>query len=336
MTVALGLREAWRLASMKPATGSAIRASKFADGGSKILATLTPAGERGLLVALRPEDSIGATVSEVGAASSAVGAESYPYSDEGADYRGLHIWCRRPELAEAFVGFCEPFIFRCLRGEPVHTAFAVCLEEFRRLLMGARDFEIPAAAIGLLGELKVLSELARLSSDALRYWAYPALERHDFRNGVCAIEVKTTLRSKQAKRVVNISALDQLEPPTGGRLFLTWMRFERDPAGAITLQSLQENIAQHLSARGRDELYARIQSVSDLAPLQSVSFALHERQSYRVADAFPRLTTSRLISGALDTGVGPVAYELDLSAAADFRCGEGEPSVALVSGGQLR
>lgn len=336
MTIAGGLREAWRLASMKPAPGAAIRASRFEGGGGQILATLTPAGECGLLVALRPNDSLSATLSAVGAASSALGAESYPYTDGGVDYRGLHLWCKRPELFEAFVGFCEPFVYRCLCGEQVHTAFAVCLEEFRRLLSGVAVSEIPPALVGLLGELKVLGELARLSNDALRYWTYPSLERHDFRNGACAIEVKTTLRSRQGRRVVSISALDQLEPPAGGALFLAWMRFERDPSGGITLASLLEDVAQHLSGQGRVELQSRVRAVTEAGGLQSVAFALHERQSYRVDEAFPRLTPSRLLAGALDVGVGTVAYELDLSAAADFRCAEGEPNVALVTGGHER
>jgi len=330
MSLATGLRVAWGLIKTKPnATG--LRVLPFEDGG-RIRATVNNGGQEGILITVRAGENILSTVAAIRRSTKAIGAEVYEFSEDGQGAKGLHIWCASGELVEAFIGFCEPFILRIERGEAVGAAFSVCFEEFRRLVAGLNDEPLLPAFAGLLGELLILSELVTLDREALAYWHYPALERHDFRNGLAALEVKTTLRSQQGNPSVTISAFDQLEPPTGGTLHLHWLRLERDVAGAISLDRLLERIAERAAPGSLDELRSRILRHGAITEHRSQAFALQERRSFRVVASFPRLTSSRLTSGELDAGISRVTYQLDLSSAADFECPPDEANQALVSG----
>lgn len=332
MTLAAGIREAWVIGAAKP-IGSGLRATHFEGAGRRIWATVSDNHHRGLLVAVPPEEQLSSSVATIKRTSSALDAEIYRFDEDGRSMRGLHVWCTNSDLLEAFVGFCEPFIVRIHKGEPVEIAFSISFREFKRLLGGSSDLEISTTVIGLLGELAILSELAVLNSEALSFWPYPDLERHDFRNGKAAIEVKTSLRSQSARKIATISALDQLEAPSGGTLYLHWLRLERDPAGTVTVARLVDEIARNLNRFHADELRSRVLSDQRIQAYQFSSFSLYERQTFRVEGAFPKLTPSSLVEGALDPGVGKVTYEVDLSAAAAFRCSSEEANRALVAGG---
>jgi hypothetical protein len=311
--MSIGLRSAWQLVASTP-IGPGLRAAQI-EGHDGIWATVSDKAEHGLLVVVGPSQKLGATVAAVKRAATALGAEIYPFSNNGQPARGLLITCASQELLDAFAGFCEPFVDRCKRGEDVEKAFWICFEEFRRLVALGSDEELPARILGLLGELFVLDEAVNHSVDAIRSWSYPALDRHDFRNGAVAMEVKTTLRSKQSRRVISVNAVDQLEPPDGGALFLHWLAVEHNPSGALSISKLIESISDRLPAIDALSWRSRFTTDADLDAIANRSFSLLAREAYIVDHTFPRLTSSKLVRGALDPGISKVHYELDLSAA---------------------
>lgn len=318
MTMSASLRAAWVVAETAQRKG-ALRAAPIPGVDASIRATATDSGEKGLVVAVRPDESLAAIVRAVARQTESLGAEISRFNDGGRQIRALHVWCKRDDLLEAFAGFCDPFIARCAGGESVEAAFAACLEEFRRLLGGSGPTD-QATVTGLLGELLVLAQLLEITPKAFDWWAFPSLERHDFRNGRIALETKTTLRSEHSGRAVRVTSIDQLDPPRGGALYLHWVRLERDPSGSVTLESLGERIAGVVGPPKADDLWRRIETVAKRDVWNQYRFSVQEQLTFRISPEFPRLSPSRLISASLDPGVARVTYDLDLAFAAKDEC----------------
>lgn len=332
MTLAERLRESWALArGRRPADG--LRAVRMEEGRHPVWATLTDDDHRGILVEVGPDVALRPVLDLVGSDSAALGAAIYSFRDGERPARGLHLWCRMADLVEAFGSFCELLIARIVGGEGLQSALAACLEEFRRLVAGQSRSQLSPGAIGLLGELLVLRELVRRDPVAIDTWAFPVRERHDFRRGTVAFEVKSTLRSDQSRPVIRISAIDQLDPPPGGALFLYWVRFEAVADGDTTLVRVLADIAATLTEEQGREFTALVNREPAAAELLGRSFVVQQQQCYRVTQEFPRLSTSRLTAGRLDPGVGKVTYELDLSVADTFRCRQAEAIAVLLTGG---
>lgn len=332
MSIAADIRQAWGIAAAKP-VGAGLRVITFSGGGDRVRATVTDDGWKGILIEAPPGERLGPTVAAVVRASTALCAEIYAFTEDDRSARGLHLWCTRDDLIEAFVGFCEPFVVRIREGEGLGEAFAACFEEFRSLIAGANEGAVTAKLVGVLGELLVLTDLVALDASATESWCYPVLERHDFRNGTAALEVKTTLRSQMGKPVVTISALDQLEAPRGGALYLHWLRLERVSQGPICIEALLKSIGHYIDAGQLARLRTRVLGDGAMRPHHFYTFACQERRTFRVVEAFPKLAPSRLLTGSPDGGVGNVTYQLDLSAAADFECASDEAYRVLLSGG---
>ncbi len=310
------LRDAWSVSGAKqPAPG--LRASKFEGGSDLVLASVNADGRRGLLVRANAEDRLQETVDAVTRESGALSAEIYPYFADGRSSRGIHIWCLHSELHDAFGSFCDSLIPRIIAGDNIHAAFVECLEDFRSLVVGADADGNASGLIGLVGELIVLKELSQLGAEACAMWAYPLRDRHDFRNGEAALEVKTSLRSNNGRPLITISAIDQLTAPPHGVLFLHWIRLERDPVGDMSVNRLVESVAAQLAPEQAALLRKRVWG-SAPSSNHTERFSVQERKAFLVESGFPRLTPDRLVSGLLDAGVGRVRYEVDLSGAGRF------------------
>jgi hypothetical protein len=331
MSIATGLRESWAVAATAP-VGRGLRATPLPGSGSRVWVTVTDEGAPGLLIAARSGELIGDTIVQVKRASSVLDAELYPFDLEGATERGLHIWCNRSDLVEAFIGFCEPFVLRLSGGEEVRSAFAACFEEFRRLLSGTGEAGLGSSLAGLLGELVVLRGLVEHDAFSLDYWAYPERARHDFRHKQVALEVKTSIRSQRSMQVVTISAIDQLDPPEGGVLYLKWMRVEQVQGGSLSIAALVDALEKRLAAPDAGALRDRVYGAKGPQPQHLIEFELQAEQSFRVDPGFPRLSLTRLVGGALDTGVTHVTYDLDLAAAKQWECSDAEAFGSLLKG----
>lgn len=330
MTLLPSLRDAWYIVGAT-SSGPGLRASAFEGGGEIVLATVSSEGSRGILVVSGSDEQINATVAAMASEAGVLGAEVYSYFAEGRSRRGVHLWCRRSELDDAFGSFCESLVARVVGGELVYPAFMGCLEEFRTLVAGIDPEAHDSGITGLLGELVVLEDLVRLGTAAVDMWAYPRRDRHDFRNGDIAIEVKTTLRSQNGAAVINVSAIDQLQSPQNGALFLHWIRLEHDPEGSLSIRRVVESVAERLDPSAAVAFRRRVLG-SRLNPRHDERFTVQERRSYVVGPSFPRLTLDRLLTGQLDAGVNRVSYQLDLSVAADFLCTTSQANETFMSG----
>lgn len=331
MTEPSSVQDAWSWASARPADG-ALRAIHFRNSSDSIWAAITPSGEYCVLIEMRPDESMSDLIRVVSNSKVALRAEHYPFRDGEREIRGVLIVCALSELKEAFAAFCTLFVDRCQRNEPKAKAFLFCLADFKRLVSNLDTTGSPALLTGLIGELLTLRELTSATDLALPCWAYPELARHDFRRGGVALEVKTSLRSRQSKAEITVHSIDQLEAPENGLLFLTWFLLEGDPQGGLSINSLSDTISALLDGVHLQDFRSRVSQFPLDAESRGRSFTLLERREFAVKEDFPRLVRPRLRHGALDSGVSGVTYSLDLSSAEGFRCSAGSAITALTSG----
>ncbi|MFE5656721.1 PD-(D/E)XK motif protein [Streptomyces sp. NPDC056517] len=233
--------------------------------------------------------------------------------DDGVYGRFADVACTRRDLDDVFTGLCSDVLV-ALEADgrrPFRTTLAV-VNRWRQLFSGGPRGLTATEELGLAGELLLLIRLLRTDPTAIRHWVGPEGARHDFTNGSRAIEVKSTLAAP-GRRTFETHGLDQLEPPQGGRLLLTWQRFERRPDGRTVRELVAEagqlcdnesELEDRLTRLG----YSLIQTDSGnefrLAPVES--------RWYEVDDDFPRLTGVSL-DGVIPDGVYDVRYTVDLA-----------------------
>ena len=197
------------------------------------------------------------------------------------------------------------------------------VEDFRRLLM--QPPSVPTTRIaGLVGELLVLNRLYERTAGAWRTWRGPLGDRHDFRSGDHALEVKTSLQS--SSNTITINSIEQMAPPSGGSLHLLHIVLEETVAGQLSISSLgravlsradePSHVRSCLAALGCDDI--------DSPQWNTTSFRLEAQTYYLVDDVFPRLTPCMLRQGIVPVGVSDVTYQVDLAAAVESRCSEAE------------
>jgi hypothetical protein len=180
-------------------------------------------------------------------------------------------------------------------------------------------------AVGLFGELWFLEFwLGPIDAGVLGAWTGPGRDRHDFKWPAASVEVKATRARSDGSAIHRISALDQLEDPEQGQLYLFSLRVSPDPIAAHSLTASVERIRRTLSDRAEllhefDERlialgYSLTQRERYDAPLRVVAEEL-----YRVNSEFPRLTSASFVDGAVPSGVDGIIYSLDLAACARWR-----------------
>lgn len=238
----------------------------------------------------------------------------------GKPVRFLELACRDRQLEDVFQKLVADVLRRLAGGVEASVAVEGAISDFRNLLIGAgRARPSMEAALGLVGELLVLNRLLEKSDSAWKLWTGPLGARHDFRAGDLAMEVKTCMRAQ--RRIVEISALDQLAEPEGGSLVLAHHILEYDAAGRLSVSDEAEKALARASDQA--ELAERLGEagyVSDLKEQWSAfRFSLLARDYYAVRDGFPRLTPSSFAEGELPTGVSHFRYRVDLGAATQFR-----------------
>lgn len=243
------------------------------------------------------------------------------YAIGGVSESFLDITCLNRQLESVFAELCNEIMQRIDDGHSPHEAASGAIQDFRKLLTGSGKSPSRSALLGLLGELHVLRELARMSADAVECWMGPWERRHDYRAGRLALEVKVSGRTDQNRIAVHGS--DQLLPPTDGELCLIHLRMDDSPGSEISLYSLYEEIVEltrHSNGKARlDEALARLGCPAADAPAwNEVSFALESVHAWRVLEGFPRLTSHEMPDGAFPAGVELVKYHVDLSAANEF------------------
>lgn len=241
------------------------------------------------------------------------------YQQDGKPVRFLDLTCMLSELDSVFSEVGEELLKRIRDGMPAQGAVRSTLQDFRALLLSTPSREITDNEItGLVGELLLLCRLLHLSPDATEAWRGPAGERHDFRRGGHALEVKTTGRKSDYS--VSISAVDQLDPPGGGDLHLAHVILEREANGPLSVGKL---VALALSLASEPRQVGDLLALCGCADPEGenwnrLSFAEETVAFFAVRDGFPRITASSFQSGALPDGVTKIEYTIDLSQATEF------------------
>lgn len=293
-------------------------------GYGKVRHALGPAGEPRLLIPCDLRTS-GPAID----GTSNLKIEVARYTLGGVSKTFLDITCINRKLESVFSELCGEIMQRLGDGHPPHEAATGAIQDFRELLTGTGSPPSRSTLLGLLGELHVLRELARISPDAVECWMGPWERRHDFRAGKLALEVKVSGRTDQSR--VAIHGSDQLLPPTDGELCLLQLRMDDSPGSEISLHSLYQEIVEltrHSNGKARlDEALARLGCLRADAPSwNEVSFALESIHAWRVLEGFPRLTNKEMLSGSFPVGVELVKYLVDLSAASEFSMSQKELS----------
>ncbi|MGH3313948.1 MAG: PD-(D/E)XK motif protein [Streptomyces sp.] len=227
--------------------------------------------------------------------------------------RFADVVCTRRDLSDVFTGLCADVLV-ALEADgrrPYRTTLAV-VNRWKQLFSGGPRAFTNAEEVGLAGELHVLIRLLRHDPGAVHYWSGPEGARHDFTDGVQAIEVKSTLSASE-RRTFEVHGFDQLEVPKDGRLLLNWQRFERTPEGR-TVRELVVEAAQLCD--DEVQLWARLARLGyqrDMADDESaLRLSLVEARWYEVDGGFPRLTGASLV-GAMPDAVYDVRYVVDLA-----------------------
>lgn len=236
----------------------------------------------------------------------------------GRPQRFVDIQCTDVQLEEVFSNLVSEMLERITAGETVRAAVDTSIRQFRELLMRQRSRIDVSKAVGLAGELLWLLKLVERHAGAWRTWMGPSAERHDFRNGLQAVEVKTT--RKIAEKSLEIATIDQLDPPQGGTLHLLHHVLESDPTGDVNVPSLVAKVTARV-----DDVTGFEQQL-DLLGYNPVSaehwgefrFSLRQSQMYRVESKFPRLSKGDFIGGAVPPGVVGISYKINLSQAAEY------------------
>lgn len=239
--------------------------------------------------------------------------ETYLFGSQS--WRFIDLTCLVTELDGVFGEVADEIMRRIVDGHGALKACMATLGEFRMLLVPKSEGPGKHQIVGLVGELLLLDELAEVEPDACRMWRGPLGERHDFRAGTLAVEVKTS--SRAANEVMRVTSIDQLLEPDGGELVLFRYTLEGSTGGQLSVGSLFASLVKRVSdpLQLRDLVTRAGCSDPGSEEWNGSTFSLEETRAYRVTSAFPRLVPTSLSAGSLATGVSAVEYDVDLSSA---------------------
>lgn len=279
-------------------------------GFGSVRLALGNAGELRVLLPIRHSERIAQVPS-----SPSLGIGIATYSLNGVSVRYLDIVCLAAGLDGVFADVSAEMMNRIRAGLSPVDACASTLDDFRLLLADPTSGVTIQEVRGLVGELLMLRRMLRLDARAWQLWRGPMMERHDFRAGRLALEVKSSARVTGLS--VQISAIDQLLAPTGGVLHLALYQLEQSTGGDLSVSTL----AAEAMSMASDSLEVRtlLAAVGCDDPNTPVwnraNFRLEGEHHYVVGDDFPRIIPASFATGALPTGVTSLSYSIDLVAA---------------------
>lgn len=279
-------------------------------GSGSVRLALGSRGELRLLLPVRQSERIAETPY-----SQALGIGVATYTLGSTPARFLDITCLNGALDGVFADVTGEIMSRIVGGVSPLDACRTTIEDFRSLLISPADEVTTQEIRGLVGELLMLRKLLASDSDAWKLWRGPLRERHDFRGGSSAVEVKTTGRS--ASRKITISSVDQLLPPTGGALQLSMFQLEERVDGALSVADVTADVVN--AASDRQEIGRLLAAVGCPDPASRswnrCRFRLEGEAHYRVDEDFPRVIPGSFQGGKTPAGIEGLSYVVDLGQA---------------------
>lgn len=273
-----------------------------------------PDGEPRLLVPF----GVGSVPKDLGSGSNLFAGVSV-FKIDGRSVSFLDVMVTDRKLDNVFAELVGEILVRLSDGQAPAKAVSGTISDFRTLLLGqGRKEPSLIELMGLVGELVIAKRLIDLKPGAIAAWTGPFGQRHDFRSGDNALEVKTSGRSDTGRLAIN--GFHQLHPPEGGTLLLAHVRLERADEGSLSVSSLCSAILE--AGAQRENLIAALSKIGCEEPFgeqwNGTRFSYEGLDIYRVDKGFPRLTPDEFVEGALPRGVATVSYEIDLSHAREF------------------
>ena len=202
-------------------------------------------------------------------------------------------------------------------GSPCIDELLRVLSYWREALARERRGLSRQRAIGLFGELVVLSRMARIDPTRARAaWRGRDGYRHDFFL-TNALEVKSYAGSESP--MVEIHGAHQLDPPVGGFLHLLALRLEESAEGR-TIDELIDEIDSLGLPRGM--LFERSSEDAPVVSDGTMRFVVASERLFAVTEKFPGLRYSTIGEAAFEGIVG-LRYSLLLDACG----GELDPSL---------
>ncbi|WP_374433396.1 PD-(D/E)XK motif protein [Tabrizicola sp.] len=277
-------------------------------------------GEARLLVPLAAGEKVG--VLEIGG-SLQIGVTTLMHQQRAI--RFLDVVCKSPDLESVFGEVVDDIVRRLADRKDGVEAVAGAIGDFRALLVPSAEKDVDRSrVVGLVAELVVLNRLLEISPSAWRSWRGPAGDRHDFRTRDISLEVKASLGV--GARQVTINGIDQLEPPTGGRLYLAHLILEAVGGGLLTVAALGDRALQRADdPAGLRALLVAVgcTDVRDAA-WNRFAFRAEAERLYCVGPNFPRIAPSSFAGGLVPAGVVDATYSIDLSLASGSECQSAE------------
>lgn len=251
-----------------------------------------------------------------------------PTGQKPSDLNGLKVRHRRLETGEVidltappsheqvFTPFCRDVIDAIVaqRRDP-WAAVAATVRNWQSAWKPVRQEMSAAVQVGLFGELLVLNSLMLpcLGPAAVDQWSGPDAERHDFVGDRLHLEVKTTRKSRPEHE---ISRIDQLRAPAGGRLLFVSVQVEQSVGGEQTLANQLDAAVDVLRAHpaALDTFMAKMASMGWSEEMRQSGELLRfnlgdDTHVYEVDADFPRLPDDFMPP----SGVVAVKYTVDLA-----------------------
>ena len=241
----------------------------------------------------------------------------------GAAMIFLDVMCLDRGLDSVFAELAEEILRRIDEGAAPVAAVTEAIEDFRELLREERRQVTDSIIQGVVGELEVLRRLATYNQKALATWVGPYEQRHDFRRGSEALEVKTSGRADAT--LVSIHGIEQLAAPTDGSLHLVHVQLERVGGGHLTIGSVFNDLIElGCDTRGLAESLAVLGCNDPHAEeWNRLAFSLEGLTCYHIGESFPRIVNNSFQEGILPAGLSAIEYRLDLAHAHGFILAQG-------------
>jgi hypothetical protein len=256
---------------------------------------------------------------EVNRISQLISLRTLTLIQKGKNLRFLEVRCDDERLTEVFARVVSDILRRIESGVTGPRSVDEALIEFRKLLNRQHIRAVEEmTVVGLIGELITLIEVLGINSRSVVAWHGPDSDRHDFRAGSVAIEVKTSLGAEGNR--IHVNGIRQLETAEDDELLIRHVRIEPDPHGTLSVPDLVAEAGALIADRCLfDEKLDKLGYSADCAASWGDKrYRIVGKDAYSVRGSFPRLTTRHLNIEWPLAGVSGVAYEVDLGAAAQF------------------
>jgi hypothetical protein len=223
---------------------------------------------------------------------------------------------------DLFASLIQSIVRKYLTGTgETNSKVSSALDEWSELFLKNKNGLDAQKLSGLIGELLTLRDMVKeCGHECLEAWQGFEGERHDFRKGGSALEVKVTTTPGS---IVSINGSTQLEAPNDGSLTLRFIRLENTPNGLIHLPGLLNELAGlGLSKTTLEENILKLGAKP--AELQDTTraFSQHESAYYEIREGFPRITPLSFHGNTLPKGVSGLKYKIDLSIASKLMLSE--------------